>query len=559
MEGKASTPAAWPAPFTIDPTAGRAWWKSMTDIGSAPVSTSGALHETPGLPVDQLGRGPRAWRGPPPWPISSARPTSRTPKRRATCRRWPSACRRTRRSPRWPELGTQGGEMRMLMASAQGHPHPGRLLLCPPGLLRPRIQAGAGHLRELRRCEEGRIFTFKLREGHKWSDGEPFTSEAFRYLLGRRREQRGADADRRADHPAGRRQAAEGRVPGRADRALFVGEAERRVPAGSWRGLAALHLPARPLPQEVPQEIRRRRPSSRQRSRSPASRSWAALHNRRGQPVPQRQSEAADARPLGAAATSRRRSASSSRAIRTTTASTRRASSCPMPTRWCSIIADSKLIPAKAGAGDADLQARNIRFDNYTFLKAGGGAEAEDLGAPVGRRRAAPSCRSIPTSPATTRCGAALFRDVRCRRALSMAIDRDEINQVIYFGLGLPEQQHGAAVSARSTSRNTARPGRPPTSTRPTAAGRDGPQQARRRQYPPAAERPADDDHRRHRGRKHRRDRRAAAGARFLEEDRRRPVHQAVGARGLPQPRLRRRVRSCRCGPAWTTASPAPT
>jgi len=29
--------------------------------------------------------------------------------------------------------------------------------------------------------EEGRIFTFKLRKGHKWSDGSSFTSEDFRY------------------------------------------------------------------------------------------------------------------------------------------------------------------------------------------------------------------------------------------------------------------------------------------------------------------------------------------------------------------------------------------
>jgi peptide/nickel transport system substrate-binding protein len=30
--------------------------------------------------------------------------------------------------------------------------------------------------------EEGRIFTFTLREGHKWSDGTPFTTEDFRYF-----------------------------------------------------------------------------------------------------------------------------------------------------------------------------------------------------------------------------------------------------------------------------------------------------------------------------------------------------------------------------------------
>ncbi len=28
---------------------------------------------------------------------------------------------------------------------------------------------------------EDRIFTFKIREGHKWSDGSPFTAEDFRY------------------------------------------------------------------------------------------------------------------------------------------------------------------------------------------------------------------------------------------------------------------------------------------------------------------------------------------------------------------------------------------
>ena len=29
--------------------------------------------------------------------------------------------------------------------------------------------------------QEGRIFTLKLRKGHRWSDGHPFTTEDFRY------------------------------------------------------------------------------------------------------------------------------------------------------------------------------------------------------------------------------------------------------------------------------------------------------------------------------------------------------------------------------------------
>jgi hypothetical protein len=34
-------------------------------------------------------------------------------------------------------------------------------------------------------------------------------------------------------------------------------------------------------------------------------------------------------------------------------------------------VTDDKLIPARTGAGNVDLQARYLRFDNYTFLKQG--------------------------------------------------------------------------------------------------------------------------------------------------------------------------------------------
>ena len=35
------------------------------------------------------------------------------------------------------------------------------------------------------------------------------------------------------------------------------------------------------------------------------------------------------------------------------------------------VVADGKLIPAKAGAGESMLQAKDIRFADYTFLKEG--------------------------------------------------------------------------------------------------------------------------------------------------------------------------------------------
>jgi peptide/nickel transport system substrate-binding protein len=96
-------------------------------------------------------------------------------------------------------------------------------------------------------------------------------------------------------------------------------------------------------------------------------------------------------------------------------------------------IADSKIIPAKTGAGESDLQARYLRFDNYTFLKD---AEARN-GFAVRLWRTAPGSQLAlyPNLNNNDPVWRALFRDVRFRRALSIAIDRHEINQAIYYGL----------------------------------------------------------------------------------------------------------------------------
>src|SRR3984885_4473080 len=77
-------------------------------------------------------------------------------------------------------LGHPGGDMRMLMASPKdtrlmvvyGY---ARLVVYTPGL------AIVPDMLRAVDVEEGRIFTLHLRPGHKWSDGQPFTSEDFRY------------------------------------------------------------------------------------------------------------------------------------------------------------------------------------------------------------------------------------------------------------------------------------------------------------------------------------------------------------------------------------------
>ncbi len=78
------------------------------------------------------------------------------------------------------QTGEYGGDLRMIMAKQKdirmmmvyGY---GRLVGYDTNLeLVPDILASID-------VEENRIFTMHLRPGHRWSDGEPFTSEAFRY------------------------------------------------------------------------------------------------------------------------------------------------------------------------------------------------------------------------------------------------------------------------------------------------------------------------------------------------------------------------------------------
>ncbi len=96
-------------------------------------------------------------------------------------------------------------------------------------------------------------------------------------------------------------------------------------------------------------------------------------------------------------------------------------------------ISNKSLIPAKTGYGDSDLQGRNIRFEDYTFLKAG----EKDNGFSVRRWRTASGSQIAlyPNLTVEDPVWRKLMRDIRFRRALSLAIDRHKINQVVYYGL----------------------------------------------------------------------------------------------------------------------------
>src|SRR5256885_4829630 len=95
----------------------------------------------------------------------------------------PAIDERVPRAPALAELetlGRPGGDLRMLMSSPKdtrlmvvyGY---SRLVAYTPALaLVPDILEAAD-------VEDDRVFTLRLRTGHKWSDGRPFTTEDFRY------------------------------------------------------------------------------------------------------------------------------------------------------------------------------------------------------------------------------------------------------------------------------------------------------------------------------------------------------------------------------------------
>lgn len=91
------------------------------------------------------------------------------------------------------------------------------------------------------------------------------------------------------------------------------------------------------------------------------------------------------------------------------------------------------IIPAKAGAGETDLQSGGLDFADYTFLK-----DAEDrypIRVSLWERTQGSRIALLPNLNCGDKVWRDLFRDVRFRRALSVAIDREEINKASFFGL----------------------------------------------------------------------------------------------------------------------------
>ncbi len=280
---------------------------------------------------------------------------------------------------------------------------------------------------------EGRVFTFHLRKGHKWSDGHPFTAEDFRYYW---------------DDVISNKEV----TPGGPPKVLLVdGEAPRfEVLDGttvrfSWSKPNPFFLPAlagaRPLYLYRPAHYLKRfhsryaDPEKLEKAvKDEGQRNWVALHYRKSH---QYKNDNPDLPTLQPWVLSTRPPSDRFQFVRNPFYHRIDAGGRQLPyiDKVILTIASGKLIPAKTGAGESHLQARNLQFKNYTFLKMG--EKRNDFTVRLWPTAKGSQIALFPNLNVKDPVWRRLVRQPDFRRALSLAINRYEINQVIFYGLAI--------------------------------------------------------------------------------------------------------------------------
>jgi peptide/nickel transport system substrate-binding protein len=281
--------------------------------------------------------------------------------------------------------------------------------------------------------DEGRIFTFTLRKGHRWSNGDPFTTEDFRYWW--------EDVANNKDiSPSGPPvvMLADGKLPKfevldevtvrftwETPNPFFLARLAGASPLFVYRPSAYLKKFHAKYSDET---------ALNKMAKTEGQRNWAALHNRldnmykfSNPDQPTLQPWVNITRPPATRFTGRRnpyyhRIDEEGRQL-------------PYINKIVMNQSDGKLIPAKAGAGESDLQARNLAFKDFTFLKD---SEAR-VGYKVNLWRSAKGAHLAlyPNLNVNDPVWRKLLRTTAFRNALSLSVDRELINESLYFGLAL--------------------------------------------------------------------------------------------------------------------------
>jgi peptide/nickel transport system substrate-binding protein len=284
--------------------------------------------------------------------------------------------------------------------------------------------------------QEGRIFTFHLRKNHRWSDGAPFTAADFAYWW---------------EHVANNKELSPGGPP-----ATLLVDGQPPVveildpvtirfrwpkpnnlflldQAGAYP--TTLYRPAHYLKQfhkafADPAKLDQLVKASRRRS-------WTSLYFSRDTMYemdnpdlptlqPWRQTTAPPAQVFVA-----ERNPYFHRVDQ-------RGRQLPYIDRITLVLVDKSVIPVKTSTGESDLQARYLSFDQYTFLRRNEAAAGYRVY--LWSTAIPASVALFPNLTTNDPVMRQLLQDRRFRRALSLGINREEINKILYYGFGVVGQ-----------------------------------------------------------------------------------------------------------------------
>ena len=278
---------------------------------------------------------------------------------------------------------------------------------------------------------DDKVFTLHLREGHKWSDGQPFTAEDFRYYW-----------DDVANNPQ--------LSPSGPNASLLVSKKPPRFEVidpltvrYSWDEPNPAFLPALAGPQPLyifmpSHYLKQFHAAYAQKDKLDASvkkakvMNWSSLHERMSRQYrpenpslptlePWRNSTAPPAEQFVF-----ERNPYFHRVDQ-------EGHQLPYIDKVQMSLGTASLIPAKTASGDTSLQARYLSFEDYTFLK-----QNETLNrykVRLWENSQGSFAAIMPNLNTRDPVWRTLVRDVRFRRALSLGINRHDINQALFYGL----------------------------------------------------------------------------------------------------------------------------
>ena len=279
--------------------------------------------------------------------------------------------------------------------------------------------------------ENDRVFTFRLREGHKWSDGSPFTADDFRYVW---------------DDVFHEKKLAKGGPPaglminGKPPRFEVI---DARTVRYSWDDpnpdfLAdqASPSPTRLMfPAAYMKQFHMRYQTKELLAQHIAKErvdDWAALHQKMSRVV---RPENPNLPTLDA--WRNRTAPPAERFVFERNPYYYRVDEnglqLPYIDKVMLDVSSADLIAAKTGTGESDLQVTNLDFADYTFLK--NAEQRYPLKVDLWKRTQGSRMALFPNLNCKDEGWRNLFRDVRFRRAMSLAINRGEINKAVFYGL----------------------------------------------------------------------------------------------------------------------------